>query len=164
MMKQLGGDLPGQKVYQWDRLNEYKMFTKKINNEISEIEVEENESILSKESNSMINHNLLDGPSYNNRDFNKRSIFNKFESSLIKEEKGNVMIKDSDVFNQQIIKSKLDFEKKQSENVQIFTEENKISQRVSPIKNMELYKASKLNAEIEKYFIIFIFNVFLCLV
>ena len=59
MMKQMKGGLPGQKVYQWDRLEEYKMFTKKINNEISEIQIDENESILSRDSHSMINNNLL---------------------------------------------------------------------------------------------------------
>lgn len=62
MMKQMKGGLPGQKVFKWDRLNEYKMFTKKMNNEISEIEVEENESILSRESTSVINRNLLEAP------------------------------------------------------------------------------------------------------
>jgi hypothetical protein len=59
MMKQMKGGLPGQKVYKWDRLNEYKMFTKKMNDDISEIEVEENESILSRDSNYVLNKNII---------------------------------------------------------------------------------------------------------
>lgn len=145
MMKQLGGDLPGQKVYQWDRLDEYKLFAKKINNEISEIEVEENESILSKETNSMINENILQYQNFRNG-ANKKSHVDTFENSLIKEEKGQVMVNDSELFNRNIMKSKLSFHKKQNETVQNISQLKKLS----PEKNLELYKANRLNAEIEK--------------
>jgi hypothetical protein len=152
MMKQLGGGLPGQKVYQWDRLNEYKIFHKKINNDISEIEVEENESILSKESNSMINKNFINTSKHKSLKPKSNFIVNQFETSLIKENKEMKMSKskDVDMFNENIHYSKLNYEKNRNENLNKLKSENKLSLRKSPVKNSELNRAMKSMNDLEK--------------
>lgn len=61
MMKNYKGVLPGQRVFQWDRLEEFKDF-KKARGEISEIKADPNESVLSRESDSLANQSLFRPP------------------------------------------------------------------------------------------------------
>ena len=156
MMKQLKGGLPGQKVYQWDRLEEFKRFSKKINNQINEIEIDENESILSRESHSLQNSQDIYKSYYEKKKNEIKNVGQLFlkdlDNSQIKENKPAFDSNQDEIliFNNHLNKSKINFKKKESID-QIFTEEKQIVAHGSPISKYSNIRTSKIEHETERY-------------
>lgn len=154
MMENYKGVLPGQKVFRWDRLDEYKNFTKKAKNEISEIKGELNESVLSHESYSLINQNLLD-QSRGSRQYAKgpRAISGDFENFEINQrnETSRFDAEDLEILKGEMGPQIANFKKRSYP--EILNSREQILERESPKNNrkIEPFKSHKMAQESDRW-------------
>lgn len=151
MIENYNGVLPGQKVFQWDRLDEYKMNAKKAKNEISEIKADQNESVLSHESYSLINKSIFNdsrnGPRAVNHSENLLGSFQNFEINELKNS-AQFEREDLETMKGQINLRMANFKKKPSM-PEIMTPRERILERESPSENRQLepFRQGKLAQE-----------------